>query len=100
MLYEFYKKGFLLDIKSEEIVNELVKSLHMDSKFVFSNLYYLSRCGYLSSKDSVFDITYRGIKFVEKVTDGNVSFSDKDIISNKDFIVTQFQKEINNNNND
>jgi hypothetical protein len=100
-LYEFYKQAFINPNTSGAIlISNLAKTIDINLKFLFANITYLERFGYLQSVEipDEFNITYRGTKFVERITDGDVSFSDEDIISNKDAIITWFQREIGNNN--
>ena len=94
VLYEFYKATFLNDMTSSDVVEELVKTLEINRKFLFANLVYNKVYGYVNKEDlpTSFYITHRGIKFIEKITDGNMEYNDQDIINDSDHIVRLFQE--------
>jgi hypothetical protein len=73
--------------------------------FVERTLIYLSENGYLrtiekENDDATFHIKYKGIKLVDRITDGEINFTDDEINKSKVKIISMFQKEDNNNSND
>jgi hypothetical protein len=91
-LYEFYKAAMSNNMEPENIMNELARSLGISRMFLYGNLRYLDVFDYLNSdeKQINFTITFRGIKLIEKVTEGNVSYTDDNILNDSDQIIRLF----------
>lgn len=75
ILYHFYAAIFY----SVNITTPVVEYFRTryeipHEEFVINNVDYLLKCGYLSDQGSVITITPKGIKFVEGITDGEISF--------------------------
>ncbi len=94
-LYELYKQAFVNEGEiNEQILIELVDVLKISRKFIYANLMYLKTYGYVDDVEGSvgFLLTYRGIQLIETVTDGNMNFSDDDMIKNSNQIIRLFQE--------
>lgn len=90
ILDEFYGDYFYdkYGDNTAEILNILKKELNVNYTFLQRNLDYLTECGYLGSGG----ITFKGIKFIELVTDGRLNFDYEQVKNQEPFIVRKFQE--------
>ena len=82
ILYHFYEKLFWR-IHDDDILGFLKTKYDITSAFLFNNVEYLRNSGYLQYAEPKLaidlGISYKGIQFVECITDGNMDFDDENI---------------------
>jgi hypothetical protein len=69
-----------------------------DSEFISKTLMYLNENGYMrmipkDDDEATFHIKFKGIRFIDRITDGDTEFTDDAIIKSKVKIISLFQKE-------
>lgn len=94
MLYAFYEDYFYKKHNNDdmEILASMQHELDLSSLFLQRNLDYLLASGYLGDRGDVVTISYKGIKFIENITDGVFDYSYESINVNRDHIITMFQR--------
>lgn len=93
ILYDFYEDYFYNKYNNDdiEITNHLQDMFGLSSRFLYRNLSYLIKTGYLNDQQST-NITFKGIKFIETVTDGKFDFPYEQIKNQEPFIIRKFQE--------
>ncbi len=102
VLYSYYNEYFF---SKRNLFRNITPMIKINVDFVERTLIYLSENGYLrtiekENDDATFHIKYKGIKLVDRITDGEINFTDDEINKSKVKIISMFQKEDNNNSND
>lgn len=84
ILYEYYRKYFYNNQKDFNIIDTIQDKYNLTPVFLFNNLTYLRETGYINESGlkvfGNYDISFKGIKFVEEITDGKLDYD----ISNND----------------
>jgi hypothetical protein len=94
VLYAYYNEYFF---GSRNLFKTTPMSKN-DSEFISKTLLYLEQNDYLrmipkDNDEATFHIKFKGIKLVDKITDGDVEFTDDEINKSKVKIISMFQKE-------
>ena len=93
MLYAFYEDYFYRTYNNDdmEILAYLQNELDLSSLFLQRNLDYMIGSGYIGDDKKITSISFKGIKFVEEVTDGQLHYNDQSIKQNEGHISNKFQ---------
>jgi hypothetical protein len=95
MLYELYEDYFYNKYINDldKILTILKDELGVTNLFLRRNLDYLMASGYVDhDKDSgIYGITYKGIKFIEEITDGAFHYKYDRMKINQTHIINKFQ---------
>ena len=80
LLYYFYEAVFFNKNLEDKVVESFKRRYDVPyEEFIVNNIDYLLKCGYLSGQENMINITPKGIKFIESITDGDIYFDSENM---------------------